>query len=323
MNLVDKLKIFYKTHEQLINSFAYGFFIILITVVIFNHRQNTAQKLINQYNQFKIDIAKLGYKISEKRVIHSILTPQNIYLDVEDITIKTKANKINFEKVRIYAPKFNRKSIEIKTIGKVIINDTLTKLYDITTNIWFTKNQKFKTITSSIKSLNNSELNFIVNKTNQYTANPEAKFMDFNIFVKNSKISDININTLKISGYIKGKFIDSFNNPSLDLWLKNSGFVKIENLFIENDKFSSVAKGNLFLNNHKKLSFKFDTASYGLIKLIKKLENKNLIKREKSTVAKIILSNKKSGDKNFITTPISLSKNKLYIDRIELINFNH
>lgn len=323
MTYLNKIINFYKAHKQLILSFAYGFFVILIFMLIISHRGNSARKIINQYNQFKISMAKIGYIIDEKSIEHFIFTRKDIHIDINDLTIKSDANKINIEKVRIYAPKFNRKSIKIKTVGNININNYQTKLQRIVSNIWLLDNGKIEKFNINIEGYNNSSLCFAIKKSTQYMTNPKSKFIDFEIAIKKLKMKQIILDKIKVSGDIKGNFINKSNEPNFNLWLENDGSIGIDKLFIENSDFSLIAEGKMNFTKNKKLNFNFNTASYGLIELIDQLENKNLLKREKSTIAKIVLSNKKSDNKKFITASIRLKDDKLYIDQIELINFKH
>ena len=321
MIYIDKINNFYKTHRQLIISFAYGFFIIFITSFLFAQRQNTARKLTYQYNQFKIEMAKIGYIINEKNTDLNFFTTK-ISLDINNLNIKSEKNSLMIEKIRIYAPSLKNKKISIKSIGEIKINKEKTKLNDIQINVSFFDNNKLNQISGSIKGTKNAELNFEIKRTSQFVSNNKSDYINFQIAIKNAKLNDFKFDIIKTSGNIKGNFVNNSDEPDLNLWLENNGSIIVKNLFIENSDFSIIAKGRVNINHNKEMSFNFDTASYGLIELINKLENKNLLRREKSTIAKIILNNKKSDDKNLITTPIILDKNKLYIDRVELINFN-
>jgi len=322
MAYIDNIKNFYKAHRQMVLAFVYGFFIIFISLYLISLRKNSAKDIINHYNQFRIDISKFGYEIKQNGFEEHYFT-QKVYLDVFDVEIRKDDNIIQLENVRIYAPKITKKEVSAKSVGAIFVNNKLSKLHDLEINISLFDNNKLKEITTSIKGDKESELNFIGKRSNQFIANQEAKFIDFDLAVKNSKIDEFDIKILKLSGSVYGNFIDRYSEPNLHLWVENHGKIRVDNLFIRNDDFSLMGKGKIKINERREPSFNFKTASYGLVWLINKLEDRNLLKREKSFIAKIILGNKKSDDRNLITTPIILKNNRLYIDKVELADFTN
>ena len=346
-DILNKIRAFTKKRILAFLSFAFAFclvfgciFLTISRSIAIKQMRFQMAQMISYLNEFGLDIA---YNDVEFNAI--FFYPLVTFRDFQIYNTKDLNTWVlKFDEIKGYSNLFGstRVRFDFSNDGLFVFNDFSSKMKAEDTVLTLScKNRKLDEIVFHATDVNIHNFAKIKKIAFWAQATPlrpsETSHPSYESLFE---INDVDINGLinyPLSShlkllYVKASLIGSIDaseqlTASLETWLKNGGFIDVQNLVIQWHPLTLVGRGSINFNELFAPRLNFNTSSKGLLRLIDDLENKSFLDSKNVFVANILLSNKAfklnpEDEELTISTPISYADGKVSVENLTIKDFN-